>query len=428
MKTFGRKACFKRLIPTWLLFLCAPALVQTAPGRDSDWPEFRGPTGQGIADEADPPLHWSPTQNIAWKRFIPGEGWSSPILYQGSLYLTTALTNEQDHPVSLRLIRVDAATGEVIWDREVFARTGPSPRQDKNSHASATPIARDGHIYAHFGHMGTACVDLAGDLVWTQTEINYSPMHGNGGSPILVDDKLIFSCDGTEDPFVVGLDKETGAIAWKTARHKTDALSISFSTPLLVREGGEKVVVSPGSGHVAAYNPVDGREIWRVLYGKGFSVVPRPVYSQGHVFIGTGFMSPSVLAVRMGGRGDVTDSHLTWKTKSYAPKTPSMLCYGKELYYVADNSYMTCADALTGKEHWQQRLGGTFSASPVLAGDRLYVVSEKGVTSVIAAGTTYTLLAKNDLAEKSFASPAVSGKAIFIRTEHHLHRIEAQGG
>jgi len=271
-----------------LLFAILTTPYVTAQEISRDWPQFRGPTGQGIAADAKPPLSWSQTKNIAWKKPIPGRGWSSPVIYHGSVYLTTALENNKRQPTSLRVLRIDAATGDILWNREVFAPKGSYRKNDKNSNASPTPIIEDGRVYAHFGHMGTACIDVNGNVLWRQEKLTYDPYHGNGGSPILFEDKLIFSCDGAKDPFIAALNKITGDVAWRVNRTSTDAKNkFSFSTPLLIDANGRNVVVSPGSGAVCTYNPDNGKEIWRVDYGQGFSVIPRPVYGHGMVFIAT---------------------------------------------------------------------------------------------------------------------------------------------
>jgi outer membrane protein assembly factor BamB len=410
-----------------ILFLLIVLMASAVTGGSTtgDWPEFRGPTGQGIALNADPALHWSQTQNVVWRKEIPGRGWSSPVVYRGSIYLTTAMVEDSSHPTSLRVLSIDAANGNILWNRQVFAPKVKHPKHSKNSYASPTPIIEDGRIYVHFGHMGTACLDTDGEVLWRQSDLKYDPPHGNGCSPILVDDKLIFSCDGEKDAFVAALNKTTGKISWKVERSKTKASNkFSHSTSLLIDENGRKAVICPGSGAVWAYNPDNGKEIWSVFYGSGFSVVPRPVHGHGMVFIGTGYGMANVYAIRTGGTGDVTDTHLAWSTKRYAPMTPSMLLVGKELYFVSDKGMVTCVDAVTGKQYWQERIGGKFSASPVFADGRIYITSEKGKIYVIRAGTKFDLLAENDLQERTFASPALSGRALFIRSESHLYRIE----
>lgn len=413
----------------WVIFFVLFVLISgglSAEGLSVDWPEFRGPGGQGIADRADPAIEWSQKKNIVWKKPISGGGWSSPVVYQGAVYVTTALEDDDGNPNSLRVLRLDAKTGDVVWDREAIARTGPTVRQGKNSHASPTPIIEDGKIYAHFGHMGTVCLDLDGNVVWWQTKVNYEPKHGNGGSPILVDDKLIFNCDGETDPFIVALNKLTGDVVWNVKRKKTSAKNkFSFSTPLLIEENGRRVFVSPGSGAVAAHDPADGKEIWRVDYGSGFSVTPRPVYGHGMVFISSGFAKSRVMAIRLGGSGDITDTHVAWKTDSGVPRTPSMLLVGENLYFVSDKGLASCVDALTGKLHWAEEINGAVSASPVYAAGRIYITTEKGKTVVIEAGRKFKKLAENDLKERTLASAAVSGGTMFIRTVSNLYCIRS---
>ncbi|TFG50508.1 MAG: serine/threonine protein kinase [Candidatus Brocadiia bacterium] len=406
-----------------LTIFMVPAVMATA--ESGDWPEFRGPTGQGIAENAKPPLKWSQTENVVWKKEIPGRGWSSPIVYQGSVYLTTAIVDATGNPTSLQGLRIDAKTGETLWNREVFTLQGRHLKHDKNSYASPTPIIEDGRIYFHFGHLGTACLNGEGEILWLQSDLKYDSMHGNAGSPILVGDKLIFNCDGTEQPFVAALNKFTGKVTWKVNRKPVNAENkFSFSTPLMIEENGQKAVVSPGSGAVCAYDPENGNELWRVDYGSGFSVIPRPVYGHGMVFIATGFGETKVRAIRLGGDGDVTNTHLVWEIDSYAPKTPSMLLVGNELYFVSDNGRCSCVDAITGKQYWRENFSGNVSASPVFADGRIYITTEKGKILVIKAGTVFEKLAENDMQERTFASPAVSGNALFIRSESHLYRID----
>jgi outer membrane protein assembly factor BamB len=275
--------------------------------------------------------------------------------------------------------------------------------------------------------MGTACLDTNGKVIWHKT-INYDPVHGNGCSPILVDDKLILGCDGETIAFLAALNKNTGDTIWKAERPKTKAVNrFSHSTPLLIDNNEQKILVSPGSGAVWAYDPENGNEVWTVSYGTGFSVVPRPVHGHDIVFVSTGYSSENVYAIRTDGIGDVTETHLAWSTDRGAPMTPSMILIGAELFFVSDKGLVTCVDAATGNKHWENRIGGKFSASPIFANGRIYITSEKGKASVIKAATEFELLAENDLKQKTFASPALSNKIIFIRTESHLYRIEEQG-
>lgn len=389
-----------------------------------DWPEFRGPTGQGHSPAKNVPLKWSATDNVAWKVAVPGAGWSSPVLVNGRLYLTSAVSAEGASGLALRALCLDAQDGKLLWTSDVFSPEDGSSLHRKNSHASPTPVIRDGRIYVHFGHLGTACLDLAGKVLWRQTSLKYPPVHGNGGSPVLAGDRLIFSCDGANDPFVVALDRRTGEVQWKAPR-RNEAVpkKFSFSTPLLITNAGRVELISPGSGGTYAYDPATGRELWRVTTGAGFSVVPRPVFAHGLLFVNTDYDFPKVFAIRPGGEGDVTATHLAWQINRGAPSTPSALAVGEELYFVSDGGIATCADAKTGQIHWNERLGGGFSASPVFADGRIYFQNEEGVGSVVKPGKTFEVLAKNELGERTLASYAVDDGALFIRGAEHLFRI-----
>lgn len=389
-----------------------------------DWTEFRGPTRQGHSTEKNLPVEWSPEKNIAWKTTIPGAGWSSPSVVEGRVYLTTAIKDDSGG-LSLRTLSLDANTGKEVWNVEVFgpADAKAGPIHNKNSHASPTPLVDDGKIYVHFGHQGTACLDRDGKALWRQNKIKYSPVHGSGGSPVLIDGKLVYNADGGSDPFIVALDVKTGELAWKVAR-KTDAKSkFSFSTPLIIEVKGKKQIISPGSGVVSALDPADGRELWRARYGEGYSVIPRPVFGNGMLFIATGYDRPTVIAVRADGSGDVTDTHIAWTLTRGAPNTPSMLLVGNELYMVSDAGIASCVDAATGKVHWNERIGGNFSASPVFADGRIYFQNEEGIGTVVKASKTFEKLAANDLKERSLASYAIANSAIFIRTAEHLYKV-----
>ncbi len=392
----------------------------------ADWPEFRGPTGQGHILATNLPIHWDAKSGVAWKSPIPGSGWSSPILVRDRLYLTTAAQVEGGNDLSLRTLCLDAGTGAIVWNVEVFKESSGTRIHNKNSHASPTPLFSDGVLYVHFGHEGTAALTPDGKILWRQTSLRYSPVHGNGGSPIRVGDSLFFACDGAADPFVTALDIKTGQPIWKTPRVTPASRKFSFSTALLITNAGKAEIISPGSGAVCAYDPADGHERWRVLYGEGYSVVPRPVFGLGLLFIGTGYDRPNVIAVEPGGNGDVTATNLRWTITKGAPNTPSMLLLGEDLYLVSDGGIASCVDARTGKVHWSERLGGDFSASLLYGEGRIYFQNENGQGFVVAAGHDFKLLATNDLGERSLASYAATDGSFFIRTEQNLFRINSQ--
>ncbi|HEY7448788.1 MAG TPA: PQQ-binding-like beta-propeller repeat protein [Vicinamibacterales bacterium] len=403
-----------RLAMPVLAFLVSLS-VQTA---GQDWPEFRGPTGQGHSPERDLPLEWSESQNIVWKTAVAGRGWSSPVVAGGRIWLTTA-TNERG-AASLRALAFDIESGREVVNAEVFRIGGARLTNVKNSHASPTPIIDGDRVYVHFGALGTAALTTSGEIVW-KTRLPYESQHGNGGSPALHGDLLIISCDGSDTAFVIALDKKTGKTRWKTdRRYPADQ---AYSTPLVIRVGDRDQVVSVGAYRAAAYDPQTGKEVWRVRYDDGFSNVPRPVAGHGLVYIATGFQQPSLLAVRPDGMGDITRTHVAWSLQRGAPLTPSPLIVGDELYIVSDIGVASCVDARTGQTHWQQRLGGNYSASPVFADGRIYFQSEEGLTTAIGPGKVFRKLATSQLDGAMLASMAVSGGSIFIRTDSHLYRI-----
>ena len=389
-----------------------------------DWPEFRGLTGQGHSPATDVPIRWSATENVAWKAAIPGGGWSSPVLVNGRVYLTSAISAAGVKDLKLTAICLDARDGKLLWSTNVFSPEDGSSLHRKNSYASPTPLVRGGRLYVHFGHLGTACLDLNGQVLWRQTSITYPSMHGNGGSPLLAGDRLIFSCDGITNPAVVALDRHTGKVQWKTPRDNDSVpKKFSFSTPLLITNAGREELISPGAGATYAYDPTTGRPLWQVGTGTGFSVVPRPVFAHGLLFVNTDYDFPKLFAIRPGGEGDVTSTHLAWQTGRGAPSTPSALVVGSELYFVSDAGIATCADAKTGQVHWNERLGGGFSASPVFAAGHIYFQNEEGVGYVLKAGKTFEQIAKNELGERTLASYAVDDGTLFIRSAEHLFRI-----
>jgi outer membrane protein assembly factor BamB len=380
-----------------------------------DWPEFRGPTGQGHSDERGLPLAWSETKNVRWKVAIPGRGWSSPAIQGARIWLTTAT----DEGKSLRAISIDRNTGAILQNVEVFRLKSQGNLNSKNSQASPTPVLEGDRVYLHFGAYGTACITQSGEIVW-KTRLDYdNGQHGPGGSPVIYDNLLIMSCDGQDVQYVVALDKLTGKVRWKKLREGYQA----YTTPLVVRLPAGDQVISPGAFRAVSYEPRSGKELWQVRYGDGFSNVPRPVYGNGLVFICTGFQQPSLLAVRLDGRGDVTKSHIAWTLKLGVSLTPSPLLVGDELYMVSDNGVASCIDAKTGAPHWQVRLGGNHSASPIYADGRIYFLSEEGESVVIAPGKEFKALAKNQLDGPTLASMAVSGGSIFVRSQTHLYRL-----
>ncbi|MCB1230274.1 MAG: PQQ-binding-like beta-propeller repeat protein [Verrucomicrobiae bacterium] len=398
-------------------------LALSTAAHGENWTEFRGPGGQGHSTATHLPTEWSDRDNVAWETDVPGAGWSSPVVVDGRIYLTSAVENGGG--LSLRALAFNAADGQSLWDVEVFPVNEPTRIHKKNSPASPTPIFEDGKLYVHFGHDGTACLDASsGSVIWKQESLHYAPVHGNGGSPIIVGDKLIFSIDAASDPFVVALDKKTGQVIWKTPRNVEVKRTFSFSTPLAIEVNGKTQVVSPGSGAVISYDPETGAEIWRCDYDEGYSVVPRPVYAHGLVYVCSGFNQAKLYAIRSDGQGDVTESHVAWVYSKTVPKESSPIVVDDLLYFNDDKGVATCLDAKTGDVQWQERLApGGYSASPIYADGHLYFQNGEGVATVIRPGRKFDKVAENEIGEPGLASYGVADGALFLRTESKLFRI-----
>jgi outer membrane protein assembly factor BamB len=417
-----------RTVQVWTLPMAVCLGLGAASLWSAEWPQFRGPQGNGHATARHLPLAWDEATSVVWKTAIPGKGWSSPVLSAGRVYLTTAVPLGEDEAgeLSLRALCVEAATGRMLWDEEVFRRPA-SKIHSKNSHASPTPLVHGNRVYVHFGHQGTACLDREGRVLWRATH-RYEPVHGNGGSPVVVDGLLIFSCDGAEDPFVIALDAATGQPRWQFFRTSEADNKFSFSTPAVIEVSGRKQLITPGSGVVNALEPATGREIWRVRYGQGYSVIPKPIYAHGLVFIATGYNTPTVMAIRPEGAGDVTETHVAWTYRKAAPHTPSLLVVEDLLYMVSDKGIATCLEARTGREVWQERLGGNYSASPLYADGKIFLQSEEGPAIILQPGRVFHKLAQTGFAERTLASYAVDDEALLIRTQEHLYRVAAAPG
>lgn len=401
-------------------------LANVADAADA-WPSFRGPNDNGVAESTTAPITWDRKTNVAWRTELPGQGWSSPVIGDGVIYVSAAIPRSDD-PASnydLALILVSVDSGEVIRVSNLIAQEGKSAAaiHKKNSHASPTPLIDGDRVYVHFGHQGTVCTDRKGDVIWTDREHAYPPVHGNGGSPVLVDDTLIFTCDGSDDPYVLALDARTGKEVWRTPRPVDAPRKFSFATPTVIDSPDGPLVIAPGSDSVQALDPATGETRWWVRYD-GYSVVPKPVVSEGRILVATGFGPTKLLAIRTGGSGEVTQSHIDWEVGKGIPKTPSVLAHDGLVYLVSDDGIALCIDAKTGENVWRNRLGGNYSASPILVGDKLYFCSEEGATTVIRAGREFEELARNDLEEATLASPAASENALFIRTAAALYRIQ----
>ncbi len=396
----------------------ALALLGASAIQAGDSPQFRGPGGEGHSTEKNLPLTWSESENIKWKADIDGLGWSTPSIEGSQVWLTTAT----DEGKSLRVVCLDKATGTVLHNVEVFKHETPGPIHKKNSYASPSVVIDGDRVYAHFGKLGTACLDRNGKVLWT-SEQKYNHRHGPGGSPVVFENLVILACDGGDIQYVIALDRATGNEVWKTKREG----AMAYSTPLLIQVDGKPQLVSTGGEWAMGYEPKTGKEIWRFRYPKGYSNVPRPVFGQGLVFLCSGYDKPWLYAVKPTGEGDVTETHMAWKLERGAPLNPSPLLLGEDLYIVSDNGIAQCLDAKTGEQKWMQRVGGNFSASPLLADGRIYLLDEGGKTYVIEPNKTeYKELAVNTLPGRTQASIAAADGALFLRTDKSVYRIQAK--
>lgn len=395
----------------------------------ADWPEFRGDSQNGIISNLELPVKWSESENVRWYQPTQGLGWSSPIIVGEKIYFTTAVSPDSAKEASLggpkllKLVCMDVNSGKVLFEKTIFDQTADAPTiHNKNSHASPTPLHHEGKLYLHFGHQGTACTDMQGELIWANREHEYPPTHGNGGSPIVVDDLLVVTCDGGSKPYTLALDLQTGQERWKTLRGISADRPFSFCTPQKIVVNGQMQIISPGSDIVQSLDPIDGRVIWFANY-QGFSVVPRPVYHEGLVFLSTGFMRPNLLAIDPSGQGDVTKSHVKWSYRGSVPNTPSFVPYRDQIILISDEGVAAAVDIKSGKEVWRKRVGGNFSASVVLAGDKLYLQSEGGEAIVYKLGDEPEEISRNSLPGRIFATYAVHENDWIIRTESGVYRI-----
>lgn len=404
--------------------------VSTVKSSAEDWPEFRGPSANGHSTAVGLPVNWSVDQNVVWKRAIDGLAWSSPVVLGDRIYLTTSVADGEElgPDQALRALCLDAESGSVQWDVKVFKQSMTGTSKDKvhkkNSHASATPITDGKHLFVHFGVHGTACLTLDGQTVWTNQDFTFAPVHGNGGSPVLIDGLLVFSCDGGDVGFIAALDQATGKVRWKTDRTAAQLKKkFAFSTPLIITVDDRQQIVSQGAGAVYGYDPKDGRVIWKVDYEDGYSVVPRPVFAHGLLYVSSGFDRAKLLAIDPSGKDDITSTNIRWTLTKAVSKTPSPLVVGDELYLVSDDGVLTCVDAKSGDIHYQERLGGNYSASPLFADGKVYVQAEDGEGIVIRPGTEFEELGRNKLEGRTFASYSVYASSLLIRNEKHLYRI-----
>jgi hypothetical protein len=397
--------------------------------RAENWPQFRGPTAQGISTETNPPLKWSATENVAWKTGLPGESWSSPVVWGDRVFLTTATEGGE----SCHVLSLDRRTGAIIWDKEVF-RQVPRHKQARNTFATPTPATDGERVYAVFSDGSIVALKFDGSTAWVNRDHKFFGEHGLGSSPILHNGLLILALDGSSDaedkklgwqkPWdqsrVIAVDAKTGRDRWQGRRGLS---RISHGAPCIGEQDGRAQVVTEAGDVVQGFDFKTGDLLWSSqVIGEG--KVPSAVLGEGLVFTSGGWGGKETIkAFRLGGSGDLKETNLVWEQKKGMPKVPSMIYVKPHLFAITDGGVATCMTAATGEIVWQERVGGNFAASPVAAAGRIYFVGDNGETTVIEAGAEFKVLARNALGERVQASPAVSPRQIFIRTEKNLFCI-----
>ena len=410
----------------------------------ADWPRFRGPDGMGVAEGARPPVKWSATENVAWKATVPGVGWSSPVVVGDRVYLTTAVSSGPIEEMKKGLyfggnrgkvtdehrflaIALDAGTGKVVWERELWRGVPPGSRHLKNSFASETPVADGERIYFYFGQIGLFALDRTGKIVWTLRNEPVETRYGWGtaASPVVHKGRIYIVNDNDSASYLMAVDAKTGKVIWRVARPDEKS---NWSTPFVWEHDGTAEIVTTGTVKNRSYD-LDGKLLWE-MGGMSSIAIPTPMAKHGLLYLTSGYVGDEnrpVFAIRPGARGVVGEKHIAWKLPQAGPYNPTPLLYGDYYYTLLDRGFFTCHDARTGKEiYGKQRIdpgAGAFTASPVAANGKIYLLSEDGDTFVVEAGAEFKVMGKNSLDEMTMATPAVAGDALFIRTVSKVYKI-----
>ena len=407
------------------------------PTLKDQWPEFRGPNGNGIVvGERGLPTTWSEEKNIAWKTKIDGKAWSSPVVWDDQIWITNSSADGK----LMEGICINKKDGKIKYRLSLFSNETVEPLGNNvNSYGSPSPVIEKDAVYIHFGSYGTTAIDTnSGKEIWKRTDLECRHFRGPGSSPIIFQDMLILTMDGVDFQYVIALDKKTGKTKWKTERStKWDDvepdgkirgdgdLRKAYTTPTFLKVAGKTIMISPGAKSCFAYNPINGKELWNITYS-GYSNASRTVIYKDNAIINSGYGKPHLISVKIdpSAAGDISGTHINWDIFKRVPKRSSPIIVGDQLYMTTDEGILTCLDAKTGESNWSDRIPGHYSASPIFADGKLYFFSEMGHCYVIAPGGDYNLISKNKLDSGFMASPAISGKAIYARSKTHLYRIE----
>ena len=427
-------------------------MLVALPALAASWPQFRGPRAAGVAENPALPDRWSATQNVVWKTGLPGVGWSSPVVWDDYVFVTSAISSGTPEPPKKGLYfggnrgapsdehrwmvyALDFTTGRILWEREVH-RGVPGARHLKNTYASETPVTDGQRLYAYFGNVGMFCFDFKGKLLWSRRYGPYRMRYGWGAaaSPVVDGGRVYIVNDNDDESFLAALDSRTGREIWRVARDEKS----NWATPYIWTHDRRTEIVTSGTERVRSYD-LDGKLLWE-LRGMSSIVIPTPLAAHGLLYVTSGYVGDQVrpvFAVRPGASGDISltdgapNPHIAWHLPQGGPYNPSPLVYGDYYYTLYDRGFLTCHDARTGKEiYGKQRISDdaqAFTASPWAYNGRIFALSEDGDTFVIQAGPEFKVLARNPLDEMSMATPAIAGSSLIIRTASHVYRISARG-
>lgn len=431
-----------RSLASFCFSFTTPLLLATAHAA-GEWPQFRGPTGDGHHPQPLP-VRWSETENLRWHTPIPGKAWASPVIWGNQIWLANA--TEDGHTLSV--ICVDRDSGRIVRDQKLFAIEKPQFCHPFNSYASPTPVIEEGRLYVTFGSPGTACLDPAtGNVLWERRDFVCNHYRAAGSSPILYQGLLILTFDGSDHQFVVAVDKQTGKTVWRTERsidfqdlnekgepQEEGDLRKAFATPHVATFGGQDLLLSSGAKAHYAYEPLTGRELWRLEDRTAHSASARTAVGHGLIYLLAGWPNGQLLALQPGRPGEVVDANappspdrqlrVQWKVRRSVARKPSLLIVDDLVFMIDDGGIASCLEAKTGTEVWRERVGGNCSASPICAAGRIYFCNEEGKTTVVEASRQFRKLGENTLPGGYMASPAAAGRALFLRSKTHLARIE----
>jgi outer membrane protein assembly factor BamB len=410
------------------IFLVLNSFSQSA----DNWTHFRGSNMDGHAAVERAPLHWSDSINVVWKVPVKGLGWSSPVVFGNQVWLTSAARDGKE----FYTLCYDLKSSKLLNEKTIFTSKDPQRIHSTNSYATPTPCIEDGFVYVHYGTFGTACINTNNfEVVWKREDMPCNHMQGPASSVILHKNMLIVHLEGTEDPYVVALDKRTGKTIWKSVRPKEiyDPLEPvyrkSYQTPIVINVNGRELLISNASYMCFAHDVNTGEVVWTIKYGYD-STVSQPLYYNGLVFVNSGWIFldnqpffTREFAVDPTGRGDVTKTHVKWMYEDEVPQIPTPVIVDGKMYMVHDRGMVTCLDAMTAKVIWKEKLKGNFNSSPIYAGGNIYFINVKGFCTIIKPGDTFQKVAENDIDEMVKAVPVFVQDKMVLRTDKNLYLI-----